>query len=165
MSLMGFSDEMNQVREVSYSDPLPVSSSYSGRLVTKTVALTGAANLGQSGSPIPLFSVTGNVFVKVFGVCTKDLVSAGGGTLEVGTANNTASLIAQTTATAIDANEIWFNNTPVAEVTASTNLTEKVIVGGADIIGTVGTADITDGTITWYCYFQPWGGVGSVVAA
>ncbi|OPX88988.1 MAG: hypothetical protein A4E53_01721 [Pelotomaculum sp. PtaB.Bin104] len=163
--LTGFSDENNQVREVSYSDPLPVTTSHSGRLVTKTITFDGTAHKGQASSVIPLFTVTGNVYVKIFGICTKDLVSAGGGTLEVGVANNTAALIAQTLGTTIDSGEIWYDNTPVVGTTVATNVTERIIANGADIIGTVGTADITDGVITFYCYFQPFGGVGSVEAA
>jgi len=163
MSLMGFSDEDNQVREVSYSDPLPVSSSYSGRLVTKTVTLTGAANLGQSGSPIPLFSVTGPVWMKLFATCSEDLVSGGGGTLEVGTVGNTAFLVAQTVATTIDNGEVWFNNSPIAGGTAASNLTEKLVV--ADVIGTVGTGDITDGTLKFWCFFQPLTSSSTVTAS
>lgn len=158
-----FTDESGLPREVSYEAPLPVTTSYGGRLATKTVAFTGAAGLGAVGT-VNLFTVTGNVFMKIFGVCTENLAAAGG-TIEVGTANNTAALIAQTTSTAIDANEIWYNNTPVAEVTASSNITEKLVANGADVIATIATNDITDGTIVFYCYWEPLTSTGSVVAA
>lgn len=162
--LVEFTGEDNVPREVSYSDPLPVTSSFSGRLVTKTITFTGAAHLGLSGSDIPLFTVTGQCWVKLFGVCTADLTSSGG-TLEIGCTGNTAALVAQTTASTIDAGEIWFSNTPAVGITASSNITEKLIVGGSDIIGTVGSADITDGSITFYLYFQPLDSTSTITAS
>jgi hypothetical protein len=151
--LVEFTDENNAPREVGIGDPMPVTTSFSGRLVTKTITFTGAAHLGLSGSAIPLFSVTGNCFIKVFGVCSVDLTSSGG-TLETGIVGNTAALIAQTTASTIDAGELWYDNTPVVGTTAVTNITERLI-SDADIIGTVGSADITAGTLKWYLYFLP----------
>lgn len=129
-----------------------------GVTVTKTVAFTGAAGLGAVGT-VSLFTVTGDVVVNVVGVCTENLASAGGGTLEVGIAGNTAALIAQTTATAIDAGETWVDATPATVVSYPS---DKVLVNGTDIIATVATGDITDGTITFYCNFTPLSSTGEV---
>ena len=73
---------------------------------------------GGISDPLTLFTITGVVAVKVFGICTVDLASATG-TLEVGTALSTPGLIAQTAASAIDANEIWHDATPDASVELS----------------------------------------------
>ncbi len=162
--LAGFSDESGFVREVSYSDPMPVQAWPGGRKVSKTVEFDGAAGSGAVGT-VALFTVTGNVAFRILAYCTEDLVSGGGGTCEVGVAGNTPGLIAQTTATAIDNGEIWYNNTPVAGVTAVTNIAQYVIANGADIILTVGTGDVTDGTITFDLYFTPLSSTGTVVAA
>lgn len=153
MSLTGFADETGLIREVSYDSPLPVSTSYSGRLATKTVTYS-ALTTGATGAHT-LFTVKGSVFAKIFAVCSADLTSAGAATNEVGTAGNTAALIAQTTATAIDNGEIWYNNTPVAEVVATSNFTEKLVV--SDIIETIATDTITGGTVTYYCLWSPIG--------
>jgi hypothetical protein len=159
--LTGFSDENNYVREVGYESPLPVTTSYSGRKATKTVTYV-AATTGAVGAHT-LFTVTGEVFIKIFGVCTVDVT--GSGTNEVGVVGNTAALIAQTTGTAIDAGEIWYNNTPVVGTTAVTNITERLIVGGADIIETIGTDTLTGGSVTYYAYWTPLSNGSSVVAA
>lgn len=107
---------------------------------------------GGTGDPRTLFTVTGLVAVKVVGLCTVDLVSAGGGTLEVGTALSTAGLIAQTTATNIDANEIWHDATPDASIEASSVMAEKLVF--QNIIETVGTADITAGNVYYVCLWR-----------
>lgn len=117
-----------------------------------------------TGDPFTIFTVTGTVLVKLMGICETDLAGASA-TLEVGVTGNTAILIAQSTATDIDAGEIWHDATPDAKVEASTVLTEKVIAGGLDIIGTVATANITGGAIRFVCFWYPLTEGSSVVAA
>ena len=102
--------------------------------------------------PHTLFTVTGNVLGNVWGVCST--LVTGSGTAEVGTANNTTALIAQTTGTAIDANEVWQNATPTLEVGAALG-NAKPIVGGADIVLTIATDTLTAGVITFYCQWRP----------
>lgn len=118
---------------------------------------------GGTSDPLTLFNVTGVVACKVIGFCTVDLVSAGGGTLSVGTALSAAGLIAQTTATAIDANEIWHDNSPDASVELSSVASEKIVF--QNIIETVGTADITAGQIYYLCLWRPLSPDGFVRAA
>lgn len=137
--------------------------------VAPTAFLGGTTNArgddAGTSDPFTLFNVTGDVIVSIFGVCTVDLVSAGGGTLEVGVTGNTAGLIAQTTATAIDLNEVWRHGTPALGVEEIGNFVQKVIVNGLDIIESVGTADITAGNIYYICGWYPLSYDGSVVAA
>lgn len=115
-----------------------------------------------TSDPLTLFTVTGVVAVKLFGVCTTNLAGATA-TLEVGTALSTAGLIAQTTATDIDANEIWHDATPDASVELSSVATEKIVT--QNIIETVGTADITSGNIYYICSWYPLSPDGEVVSA
>lgn len=127
----------------------------------KQVTFTGAAGLGAVGT-VALFTVTGRVEYTLVPSCSESLVSAGGGTVEVGIAGNTAAIIAQTTATEIDTGEVWVDNAP-ATVEATPG--KKVIAGGQDIILTVGTADVTDGTLDFDIIWRPLSVDGSVVAA
>ena len=115
-----------------------------------------------TGNPATLFTVTGDVLVTVFAVCTADLVGDSA-TVEVGVASNTAGLLAQTTATTIDVGESWVDSTPglASEVLPSPH----IIGGGADIIQTVATANITAGSVTYYCLWRPLSSTASVVAA
>jgi len=131
-------------------------------LTRKTVSFTGAADLGAVGT-INLFTVTGDVITKTCATCSEDLVSAGGGTISVGVSGNTATILAVTTATDLDTGEGWVDSSPgTGELLADQN---KLLVAGADIIATVATADITDGTLTFYCMWRPLSTNGNVVAA
>lgn len=108
-----------------------------------------AANTGAVGATT-LFTVTGTVAVRIFAVVSGvDLT--GSGTLEVGIAGNTAALIAQTAATALDVGGIWGNATP-ATVFA---LPALQIISGTNIIQTIATNTVTAGTLTYYCAWFP----------
>ncbi len=122
----------------------------------------GIGDDGGTQDPLTLFTVTGRVLMRVIGFCTVDLAGASA-TLEVGTALTTAGLIAQTTATNIDANEIWHDATPDASVELSTVATQKIV--SQDVIMTTATADITAGAIQFVCYWFPLTPDSKVVAA
>jgi hypothetical protein len=109
-----------------------------------------------------LATVTGVVAVKIFGVCSVTLTGAAA-TVEVGTALSTAGLIAQTTGTDIDVNEIWHDATPDASLELSTVATEKIIT--QDIIETTATADVTAGNIYYICSWYPLSPDGNLVSA
>ena len=135
--------------------------SYNGRLVTKkTIAYDGSAGLGAQGATT-LFTVTGDVIATVFATCSEALAGASA-TIEVGITGNTAALLPQSTATDIDAGEVWTDTGPA---TIEGVPTDKILTNGTDIIETIGTADITDGTITYYCAWAPLAVGASVVAA
>jgi len=135
--------------------------------VKKSVTFAGGTtnNLGDydgTGNPATLFTVTGDVLVRVIGICKTTLVGAA--TLEVGVTNATASLLPQiTNATTLVENECWADATPT--LAESITLTYSAIGGGLDIIQTVGTANITAGVIDYYCFWQPLSDDGMVVAA
>lgn len=135
-------------------------------LTRKTLALTGANNLGELDAPtISLFTVTGRVLVvSLAPFCTEDLVSAGGGTLQLGVTGNTTAMIAATTATDIDSGDVWVDATPAVGAEALPSALGPVLVN-ANIIATVATADITDGTIEFDCLWLPMSAGASLVAA
>lgn len=110
-----------------------------------------AATTGAVGAHT-LFSVTGDVLANVFAVCSTDVTGAGTG--EVGVTGNTAALIAQTTGTAIDAGEVWQNNTPTVGIGAALG-NARPITNGLDILLTIGTATFTAGTVAFYCIYRP----------
>ena len=138
--------------------------------VVKPVAFTGGSantrgDTAGTANPFTLFNVTGDVLVRIFGVCTVDV--AGAGTLEVGVAGNTAGLIAQVVdATNIDQNDIYNDATPAVGVdTLASVLGPYVVVNGLDIIETCGTADLTAGNIYYVCLWRMLSDDGNVVAA
>lgn len=115
-----------------------------------------------TGNPATLFTVTGTVLMKLFGVVETTLTGATA-TLIVGTAINTSALIASTTATNLAINEIWHDATPDASIELSSVATEKIV--NQDVIQTVGTANITAGVVRYICVWKPLSLDGNVAAA
>jgi len=119
-----------------------------------------------TGNPFDIFTVTGDVKIKVVAVCTTTLVdSTDTATLEVGTSGGTAVIIAQSTGTDIDVGEIWHDASPDADIELSSVSKEYIIANGKDIIGTVGTANITAGVVRFTVLWKPLTRDGNVIAA
>lgn len=129
-----------------------------GLVGTKAITYS-ALTTGATGATT-LFTVTGAVAVRVWAVVSGvDLT--GSGTLEAGIAGNTAALLAQVNATALDVGEIWTDSGP-STVEA---LPALQILQGTDIIQTIGTDTVTAGTLTYYCAWFPLSQSASVVPA
>ena len=119
---------------------------------------------GATSGVTTLYTVTGEVLVRIFGICTTNL--AGAGTLEVGITGNTALLIAQTTGTDLDANELWVDATPTTIGGTLASVTGPfVIPNGLNIIETTASAAITSGQIHYICLWKPFSPDGNLVAA
>ena len=123
------------------------------KAITYSALTTGAVGTTT------LFTVTGTVALTIFAIASgTDLT--GLGTIEVGIAGNTAALIAQTAATAIDDGEFWYDGTPV---TVGVMPAQKIV--NVDVIQTIATNTVTAGTLTYYCLWTPVSTNGNVVAA
>lgn len=132
-------------------------------LIESKAITYAAATTGATGATT-LFTVTGCVAVRVFGVCSDTLTSGGTPTLEVGIALDTAVILAQiANATGLATNELYLDATPTTKVEA---MPSRLLIGaGQDIIQTIGSATITGGTLTYYCVWAPISTDGNVVAA
>lgn len=121
---------------------------------------------GGAQGAFTIFTVTGDVLMQVFGLCQVLLNSGGAATVELGIAGNTAALIAQTTATDVDAYETWQDAGPEANPgnVATACAAWFVIANGADVILTVGTADLTAGEVDFHAFWKPLSLDGNVVA-
>lgn len=132
-----------------------------GRNVESTVTfVTGTTGTVDTHA---LFTVTGTVAMTVIGVCSVNLASAGGGTIKVGTALDTDGLILDTTATDIDAGEIWHDTTPDNSVESLDILAKKVVNQSVSYVITTGA--ISAGVIKFICLWVPISVNGNVVAA
>jgi hypothetical protein len=100
--------------------------------------------------------------MKILAICSVNLAGATA-TIEVGTSATSAGLIAQTTATDIDANEIWHDASPDATVELTSVLLDNIVTD--DVIQTVGTANITAGEIDYYAMWYPLSEDGNVTPA
>ena len=116
-----------------------------------------------TGNPTTLFTVTGDVRVRLVAKGLVDLEGASA-TIEVGTSGDTDALLGSETATDIDADGVITSDAGyVPGPGLSSN--EYTIMGGQDIILTVGTANITAGSLKFYATFVPLSDDGDVVAA
>ena len=119
------------------------------------VEFDGGVGSGAVGT-VALFTITGSVLLRLACVCTETLVEGvGGGTVEVGIAGATPNLIAQTVSTAILTGEIWHDNSPDNDIEDISVMAGRVIADGADIILTVGTQAVTDGTLAFAAFWTP----------
>ena len=115
-----------------------------------------------TGDPFDIFTVTGTVISKVIGICTTSIVGAA--TLEVGITGDTAAILAQVAdAEDIDSGDIWHDADVDKGIELSSVILEKIV--SSDVIGTIGTANITAGAIKFICLWKPLSANGKVVAA
>lgn len=119
-------------------------------------------------SPLLLFTVTGTVRCRVYGVvgATQFTSTAGTGTLAIGVAGATSAFIAATTAngsTNFVANAEWMDNTP--SVTAKLEAQATWMICTGNIILTIATNSMTAGAVVMYCDWVPVTAGATVVQA
>lgn len=112
--------------------------------ITFAAATTGAVAAKE------LFQVNGLVLCTVFGICRGTSLT-GSGTIAVGTENNTALIIAASTATSIDAGDIWIDATAIGETEEYSKDLPWILTNGQDLAYEVETATVTAGVIDFYC--------------
>lgn len=116
-----------------------------------------------TGAPV-MFTVTGDVIVKLVVVTTTNLASAGGCSVELGISASAGAMVASTSASTLDAREIWHDTASDSEIEALSTMREYIISDGNDIVLTLdGQAD--SGALTLYCFWIPLSDGASVVAA
>lgn len=127
--------------------PAPYTRRIPKKLV-KTITFDGST-YGDVGTDL-IATVTGSVLITHGAVRCKTLLT-GSGVLELGCTGNTAALIAQTTATDIDANEFWQDATPEPRVSPA--IVDQAVCG--DIILTTSSATVTAGVLEFVFYWLP----------
>jgi len=123
---------------------------------------------GGTQKAYTIFTVTGDVLIQTFGICDIALTSGGAATIELGVSGDTAAFIAQATATALIANEVWIDATPTLtkEILDPAGVPRTwIVANGQDVILTVGGADLTAGDIDFYAIWRPLSSDGLVVPA
>jgi hypothetical protein len=131
---------------------------YSARPQIKTLTFS------NSTGTLSLFTVTGDVIVRIVPICKTNLASAAAGTIELGVSADTDAMIAATTATDLAANEIWNDASPTTSIEAESVSRDYIISNGDDVILTL-SAQIDSGVIAFYCYWAALSADGAVVPA
>jgi hypothetical protein len=143
---------------------------------TLTSSIAGFQNAGGFGAAtivksvtfnntvgaVTLFTVTGDVMVRVIGVVKVNVASAAGCNGSVGIAGTPAGIIALTDITLMSADEIWFDNSPDAQIEIMTALREFILSNGNDIILTL-SAQADSGQVDFYCIWTPLSAGATVV--
>lgn len=111
------------------------------KIFRKAITFDGATGSGAVGS-VAVATVAGTVLVHALNVhCTTSLTSSGG-TIALGISGQTEGIIADTTASGIDAGYQWNDVTPLKIGTPISD-----IVLSDNLIFTVGTASISAGVL------------------
>ncbi len=129
-----------------------------GEIVRKTI--TFANDTGT----VSVFTVTGDVIVRIVPICKVDVASAAVGSIELGTSNDVDAMITSTLGTDLDQDEIWVDGSPDSEIEPMSAIREYIISNGDDVILTL-SAQIDTGEIDFSCFWFPLSTDGSVVAA
>jgi len=138
-------------------------------MFNRAVYLTSAAGTDWTtgNSPVTLFTVTGDVKVRIHGVVGATAVTStsNDGTLEVGTTEDINAILTQVIAngTLLAATDVWTDSTPNFDV-EGISPTWYAIGGGADIILTIATNSMTAGIVSMYCEWLPVSSNGNVVS-
>ena len=107
---------------------------------------------GATGSHT-LFTVTGDVLISVFGVCTTNMAGSTAD-FEVGVTGNTAGLIAQIADVEdLDAGDVYIDATPEVGVAALPSM--FIVSGGLDVLLKITGTAVTGGVVTFYCLWRP----------
>lgn len=124
------------------------------RVITKTITFTGASGLGQFGTAVPLFTVSGDVLItRIAARCTTNLAGASA-TISVGTAGTVAGLIALTTATGLTTTNKWWADATPAPMKSLAALNQNAVLSDNIIINPL-TANVTGGVLVFYCEYVP----------
>lgn len=131
-----------------------------GRYVVRNRVTFAAGTTGAVGNH-DIFTVTGAAHVVVVAHCEESLTGATA-TISLGTDDVVACLIGVTTATNIDADMIWFDDSP-AECESMTSL------GGAWVCDHISydvlVAPIDGGVLNFVCFWTPMTENATVVSA
>ena len=107
-----------------------------------------------STGPIALFTVTGDVIMRVFGICKTACASAGACNGSIGVSGNTQIFVPTTDMTTLAINEVWVDASPATTVEPDLSSANYINSNGQDVILTL-SAQMDSGAITFFCQWRP----------
>ncbi len=124
----------------------------------KTLTFTGGAALGAKDTAVPIFTVTGEVFVHaLITFCTSDITEAAStATISLGTVNQVTRFIGVMNSVDLDTNEAWVSTTPTAgSIDLPDAMQSVIVVNGDDIIVNPLTQNTDGGVIEFTVFWEP----------
>ncbi len=137
-----------------------------GGLVEKTWDFAVDGHISGSHD---IFTITGDVRVKLLAICETNLAGGGvGAQLTLGLNGATTYFIGQTTCTGIDAGEIWTSSTLANNLKVNTialAVFDRIVSGYTSIKIDIVSASTSTGKIHFYCWWEPLSADSAVAAA
>ena len=118
----------------------------------------------EAAGAVSVFTVTGDVLIRIIPVITTDLTSAAGANIKLGVVGETDAMIVDSLATDLDARGIWVDQTPDHEIEPVERIRGYIVTNGNDVILTL-DAQIDTGVIAFYCFWTALSTDGQVVNA
>jgi hypothetical protein len=138
--------------------------------VIKQVEALGKNNLTQditfsnSTGTVNVFTVTGDVLIRIIPVITTDVTSAADANIRLGVVGNTDAMIVDSLSTNLDARGIWVDQTPDNEIESTERIRGYIVTDGNDVVMTL-DAQVDTGVVRFYCFWTPLSSDGMVVNA
>jgi hypothetical protein len=103
---------------------------------------------------VPVFTVTGMVQIKLVPECTTNVASAAAADIELGVSTDPNAMIAATTATDLDATNIWIDASPDSNIEALSTSRDYIIGNSDNVIMTL-SGQVDSGVLVFRCFWKP----------
>lgn len=115
----------------------------------------------NSTGTISVFTVTGDVILRIIPVITTDCVPNTTANIRLGVVGNTDAMIVDSASAGLDARGIWVDQTPDNEIEPADRIRSYIVTDGNDVVLTL-SAQVNSGVIRFYCFWTPISGSGKV---
>ncbi len=117
-----------------------------------------------STGTVNVFTVTGDVIIRIIPVITTDVVPNTTANIRLGVVGNTDAMIVDSVSADLGARGIWVDQTPDNEIEAVERIRDYIVTDGNDVVMTL-SAQVNSGVIRFYCFWSPLSGDGKVVSS
>ena len=117
-----------------------------------------------STGTVSVFTVTGDVIIRIIAIVTTNVVPNTTANIRLGTIGNTDAMIGDSVSSNLDAREIWNDSVASREIEAVDSVRGYIIADGNDVILTL-SAQVNSGVIRFYGFWTPLSGSGKVANA
>ena len=110
---------------------------------------------------VSLFTITGDVIVRIIPVVTTNLTSAAAANVRLGVVGNTDAMIVDSIATTLVSRNIWVDQTPTNDIEPTERIRNYIITNSNDVVMTLDD-QVDTGVVAYYCFWMPLAGTVEV---